>query len=272
MVLAALLLIQLKHPVMSYAEYAKVEHGRPYVLEIRQGSGRFIYFGIGHTSDPSDKQLVIARRLWDELKPEVALNESRPRTPAATFEESVRRDGEPGGLAFWAKESAAIAKSLDLPREKEIELLRQSFSAADVKTFFAVRSFEETSRRHNGDPRTPEQVVSANLSMAGSRGLTGAPRNASELDSYWPSLKMPADWRKPSLSWFDPGLGGAGTPMNKIATASSEIRDQYMVDRILEWVASGKRVFAMMGASHVAMQERAIRAALPKATVRKLMG
>ena len=254
---------------MSYAEYAKVVHPRPYVLDIRQGTGHFIYFGTGHTHDASDPQLRSLRRLWEELKPEVVLNEDGPRLPLGTLKDSVERDGEGGALAFWAKEDGIPNLSLDMTREQEVSELRKSFPAAELKTFYALRSFQELSRRPEGarGNRTPEQIVSANLFRAAANGLIGGPSSAAELDAIWPSLKMPHDWRKPESSWFDPGLSGAGTVLNRIATASSEIRDQYMVDRIVEWVASGKRVLAVEGASHVVMQEQAIHKALPKARI-----
>lgn len=45
-----------------------------------------------------------------------------------------------------------------------------------------------------------------------------------------------------------------------------------MLDRIAELVKQDKRIFITMGASHVVMQERAIRAMNPKAHVEVLDG
>lgn len=256
-----------QHAVMSYEEYAGVKHSRPYVLEIVQGKGRLIYFGIGHTRDPHDSQLVTAKRLWDELKPQLALNEDRTRASASTFEQSVERDGEPGALAYWAKQDKVEARSLDPSREQEIAALKARFPEPHLKLFYALRSMEQVLRRPD-EKRSPETIVQGNLMLAAMRGLKGKPRNPVELDAYWPKLGIKGEWRKPDKFWFDPGLGGAGTPLNKIATASSQFRDQHMIDLLVTELRSGKRVFAMVGASHVVMQERAIRNALPAARIR----
>lgn len=267
------LAVQVRHPIMSYEAYAKVKHARPYVLDIRQGAGEFLYFGISHTHDPKDKQIMAIRRQWDRIRPQLVLNEDVPRLALGTLEESVERDGESGAVAFWAKEVGVPNRSLDLTPNQEISELRKRFSEAELKVFYALRSYQELSRRPRDarGNRSPEQVMDANFARSTALGLSGAPKEVAELDAYWPTLRMPGDWRKAEPSWFDPGLSGAGTRLNEIARASSEVRDQFMVDRIAEWVGTGKRVLAVMGASHVVMQEQAIRKALPRAAVRRVL-
>ena len=58
---------------------------------------------------------------------------------------------------------------------------------------------------------------------------------------------------------LDPG--DIRTVFNEIARASSDYRDQFMMDTILR-TAREKRVFAVVGLSHVAMQERALKTLL----------
>lgn len=47
--------------LMTYEEYAQVEHSRPYVLRIQTRTAAILYFGIGHTRNPEDPQLKTAR-------------------------------------------------------------------------------------------------------------------------------------------------------------------------------------------------------------------
>jgi pheromone shutdown protein TraB len=66
------------------------------------------------------------------------------------------------------------------------------------------------------------------------------------------------DWRTADRSWSDPVATQAYT--NQIARLSSEFRDLHMVKLLIDEVKQGKRVFAVVGGSHVVMQERALKA------------
>jgi len=70
-----------------------------------------------------------------------------------------------------------------------------------------------------------------------------------------PQLK---DWREVSQGWFDPVASQAYT--NQISRLSGEFRDLHMVKLLIDEVRQGKRVFAVVGGSHVVMQERALKA------------
>src|SRR5512135_1011253 len=100
--------------IMTFKEYAKLHHPVPYILELKQGNGIAVYFGIKHTRDPKDPQLDKAHRLWRALKPTLCLNEDIPAQPMATFQQSVERDGERGALAYWSKQDGVLMRSIDL--------------------------------------------------------------------------------------------------------------------------------------------------------------
>jgi hypothetical protein len=61
-------------------------------------------------------------------------------------------------------------------------------------------------------------------------------------------------------AWFDPVA--SGTFLNDISRASNAYRDEFIVRLLVQHVADGRRVFAVVGGSHVIMQEAALRARL----------
>ena len=61
-------------------------------------------------------------------------------------------------------------------------------------------------------------------------------------------------------SWFDPVK--SANFLNVISRRLSEYRDRFMVDLLAGEVLQGKKVFAVVGGSHVVMQEPALRSAL----------
>jgi pheromone shutdown protein TraB len=50
------------------------------------------------------------------------------------------------------------------------------------------------------------------------------------------------------------------TFLNDISRASSDYRDGFMVQLLVQHLSEGQRVFAVVGGSHVVMQERLLRA------------
>jgi hypothetical protein len=88
--------------------------------------------------------------------------------------------------------------------------------------------------------------------------LTGSPRNLDEFVSScrkeFPDLK---DWHDVPADWFDPTQGGHYT--NELANDTGMFRDQYIYKLLLQHVRQGERVFAVIGASHVVVQEPAWR-------------
>jgi hypothetical protein len=67
-------------------------------------------------------------------------------------------------------------------------------------------------------------------------------------------------WRKATTRWFSP-VGSLGWT-NDVAAAVSRLRDKHMVSLLTREVLAGERVFAVVGFSHVVMQEPALRANL----------
>jgi hypothetical protein len=67
-------------------------------------------------------------------------------------------------------------------------------------------------------------------------------------------------WQSIPRSWFDPTR--ADIFLNEISRRSSDYRNCNMLPLVVHAVREGKRVFVLVGGTHVVMQEEALRSAL----------
>ena len=105
---------------------------------------------------------------------------------------------------------------------------------------------------------TASDVAVADLKDLAHEGVKGSLASAADIDKAWAGLHIPGDWRQPKITWIEPNENG---PLNRISEASSELRDRHVVSVLLAALGKGEKVFAVVGASHVVMQEPALRAA-----------
>lgn len=246
--------------IMTFREYNRLHHGLPYILQVKEGKGRLVYFGIKHTCDPGNPQLQTIRKLWLALKPTLVLNEDISAEPRATLQESVEIDGERGALSYWAKQDRIPMRSIDLNRADEAAMLDKQFPPATVQLFYLIRGLQqELPRRLKQDPHMkPGDVAVSDLKDLTREGVRGVLATAADIDKAWMSLHMPGDWREPKITWIEPNDNG---PLNRLSEASSELRDRHMVNVLLAALEKGDKVLAVVGASHVVMQEPDLRAA-----------
>ena len=251
--------------IMSFEEYVKKRHRVPYVLNLSAGKGRLLYFGAKHTYDPNDAEISQIEKWWLKLKPEVAFFEGAdPEASPAIVKsrEEIGRNGEPSFVLFLAARDNVPVHSLEPTQRAEIALLLKAYSPEEVKIFYVLRQIPEfKSGKHK---ETIDAYTKGVLVWLSSKPeLQGKPRTLTELQviaaRLFPQL---ADWRDVPPEWFDPATSQVQTYLNEVSRQLSEFRDRHMLTLLTEQVAQGKRVFAVVGASHVVMQERAIRAAI----------
>ena len=249
--------------IMTYKEYGKIRHGRPYIIQLKSGQGELFYFGAGHFYRADDPQSAELERRFAEFRPTVVLNESQTPPVETTRERAVERYGEPGLVSFLAAKHNVPIKSLDPPRMQEIAYLisTKRWTTEQVMLFYILRRVAENNKKTN--PRPVDEFVQQALdATAKAPGFEGLPKTVAEFEaSVKRLLPSVADWRRVDSKVFDPNPD-LGLYTNDLAYASSQYRDRYMVKLLADEVKKGGRVFAVVGASHVVMQERALKKAL----------
>ena len=245
--------------LMTWAEYRQVDHATPYVLDLCAGGGRLLYFGAKHSFDARDVQMALIEEMWADVEPTVAFNEGGDPPTLADRSEAIRLNGEAGLIRHLAAKHGVKIASLDPPKSKIAEHLQKRYPPEQVKLFFLLGAVQ-THRRNPTEPfETRMQRVFSNF--ASTRWLQGPPNSMTELQSTYRRY-LPGTLEDLSDASFDPQK--SHTFLNEMSRQSNDFRDEFMVELLLRNLRNGDRVFAVVGASHVVMQEEMIRAAVAR--------
>jgi hypothetical protein len=238
--------------LMGFSEYNARRHRFPYVASISKAGGHLVYFGSEHTRDPANPQLRQIEREFQRTKPDLVFVEGGSPPVLPSDNEAVRRFGEMGWVTQLAARRGITAESLDPPFSREIAQLRPQFPEEQLKLFYALRQIPHFR------PELPvERQAKWWLDQLSIQGLNCAPHTVEELKFAAGRMLPGIQWDKPGATLFDPTRTDG--PTNAIARASMNVRDEFMLKKIGAALASGRRVFAIAGGSHVIRQERALR-------------
>jgi len=249
--------------IMSYKDYGRIRHARPYILNFKTDKGALLYFGIGHAYRADDPQIEKLEKEFLQFRPTLILNESGTPPAAATAREAIEKYGEPGLLSFLAKKHNLPIKSLDPPRLDEIKYIlgTKRWTLEQVFLFYVLRQIPENNKKTN--PQIPDAMVEEAIKRSSKMpGFENLPKTLAEFEAsvkkHFPQV---ADWRKIEQKIFDPNPD-LGNFTNDIADASVQFRGKFMVKTLVEEARRGERVFAVVGASHVVKQEKALKTLL----------
>ncbi len=249
--------------LMSWDEYRTISHVAPYVLDITVGEGRLVYIGSRHVFDPERLDVRLIEALWSQVEPELAFNEGGDPPTYDDRDTAVRMAGEAGLVRYLAGRDDVPVAILDPTRAEVVAVLLDEYPAERLKLFqllLAVKS-------HRDNPTEPFKERMALVLRHRSKvpGLENVPPQSLEelAESYEHEFPDAGSFRDVPSAWFDPVR--TDTFLNDIARKSGVIRDEFMIELLTRHALAGRRVFAVVGASHVVVQERAIRWLLQKA-------
>ena len=251
------------YPMMSWQEYKSHTYKWPYIYQIdTPGGGSLLYFGAEHLYLPRDPQFSKIEALWNQFHPEIVFNEGNtPDIGQSNKEQAIERYGEVGLVIFLARREAhkVYFQSIDPKFEKEVAALRKKYLAKQLKMFYILR--QKSTHDRMSKPESSLETYLDNFIKNDLRALKAHPNSISELESiyaeYFPDR---GSYKDAPYSLVDPAPDPTVTEtiFNEISRASTEYRDQFMIGQISRFVCQ-KRVFAVVGATHVVMQEPAIR-------------
>jgi hypothetical protein len=201
----------------------------------------------------------VIESLWSQVEPELAFNEGGDPPTEASKEEAIRRYGEAGFVRFLAARDRVPVASLDPTKAQLAAVLSPTFGAELVKMSFVLSQV----RHHRLNPiSTFEEHMALTFSLLNhTPGLEGPPRSLTELAQLFESRFPGAgSYRDMPDSWTDPVK--EINVINELSRRTNEERDRFMVQLLVGRVRQGRRVFAVVGETHVVMQEAALRAAL----------
>src|SRR5690606_11648823 len=137
--------------------------------------------------------------------------------------------------------------------------LRKKYSDTEIFIHGVLTQTEQAKRKGKTNMELDTMVIKA-IEKAKKVGFELEMDNLHTFSETVNSLISAGDWHDIELDIIAPKTS---TFLNRniiqeIAVESSAIRDRYMINLILEEVGKGKKVFAVVGASHVIMQEPGI--------------
>lgn len=243
--------------IMTWKQYSRLSIKWPHILKVESAKGSLLYYGADHTRNPKDQQIAEIERLWQELHPDIAFNEGGDPPTEISIDSAVTKYGEPGLVRYLAARDKVPVSSLDPTRAEQSAFLLKKFAPEKVKLFFVLRVVAQHKQKSNAG-LIEEELTRVFPIFAATANLGVAPNSIAELESsyarYFPGQ---GNFKDAKLSWFDPLQ--SENFLNEMGRRLSEYRDQYMMKLITDSVKQGRRVFAVVGGSHVVMQERAIR-------------
>jgi hypothetical protein len=234
-------------------------HKNPYILELNSHPGGLFYFGAVHTIDLDNPQFTMIEQHWNQFKPDLALSEGGLWPVEATRGNSIKKYGEQGLLMYLANRDNIPVKCIDPSRQQQTCFLSSSFQAWEIKMYFALVQVAINQRM--GWKNSPERINNELDSLSKMNYLEVKPLDFTEFQHLFSTLFPDIeDWRQISNDLFHRDyIGGFVAKIHKKLLG---YRNQYMLIRLIREVTKGNRVFAVVGRSHVMIQEPVLKSAL----------
>ncbi len=272
--------IKIPSQIMSFEDYANFEHAQPYIYSLEKDDKKLTYFGARHSHNPNDPMFDEIEENFNTAQPKLViveginnLEENKDRVIEYLSKETPEQAIERGGESRFALKLAA-EKGIDMqcpePKmNKEIKFLEtQSFSREAIFAFYLYRTMNQYWRLDKEKRPSIEEYLKPYLDeFKNDAGWEDFEFSAEHLEligrEIWgdkgllDNPKFAADRIDP-VPW--PEKQTEQTMINQVARASSQYRDEYIVEKIKEALKQKGNVFVVYGASHAVMQEPAMRA------------
>lgn len=246
--------------LMSWEEYIRQPRKNPYVLELESKKGNLLYYGAFHSVDLEHPQFTTIERRWTAFRPTLALSEGNIWPLESTRDEAIRKHGEQGLLRFLAARDSVPIICIDPPRLLQAKYLRNYFSAEQVKVYIILRQ-AKINQMLERDPNDLSDTRRFLVIMEEFKSFRFPPHRLIDfeeiVENLFPNLK---DWQKISEDYFYNVEKGKFLP--QVHRKLMDYRDQHMLRKLFKELRNGHRIFAIVGRSHVVMQEPVLRAKL----------
>lgn len=226
------------------------------VVELRGRESALVLFGTRHRTDPADPVWAELEQRVAALRPTVILVEG-DGPPEPTRELAITHGGDGGFLCWLATQRRVPCRSLDLPEPEEARRLLLRHDPDEVLLFLTVRALAYFNPRPTAE-RPPGDLVQWALRrygpMAGLPAATEAGLGATcerVLHRSWDPSAVTTDWHDPRKSDLQ---------TQRISRESDELREPYMLERLLASPGGEARVFAVVGEGHLCNLQADLRA------------
>lgn len=262
--------------LLPYSKYATIEHPRPYEYHLVSGDREILFFGPGHSNDPSNPVFEHIREQLDTQKPDLVLVEGMESINTSTIDElkqraahisdteAIQKHGENFFTAKLAIERGVRVLSPEPGDPSSVAYLEQRGLSRD-----AIFSQQMASliTQYARTQTKPEFEIYAASHLQRMRDQFGWKDFDFSLDHFraihQDVFGVEFDLGQTQL-YRDacdpvPWEGRTYRQTNHVAAAWGEFRDRYIIDAIQDFLDTHKKVFVVYGASHAVIQEPALR-------------
>ena len=240
---------------MSMKDYKDIweTHRRPYIYTIESTKGgKVTIVGVEHLNNPNHSQFDTIRKVWNEMKPDIAFVEGRLGFMFTWFMSPIENYGESGLVSSLAKKNNSDLYTWEPTRNDEIPILLKKHSADRIALFYSFRAyFSNTKGKENINKEKELQKYLENRTDY--EHIRGIYKNWQELDSVWSNDYPEIEWRDYSTS-----NGWPEGYLHDIWNSSNLTRDEHLVQSVIELVEKGKNVFVTVGSSHAPRIEKTL--------------
>jgi hypothetical protein len=237
----------------------------PYVWEDSAGIKHLAVVGTLHTRDPRAPMYIEIERVFERLRPDLVLHESRGPERADTLRDrAIERGGGIGHAHYLANRQGAVIQSGDAPERAEFAALLERYPAEEVLVFL-------TSQRLLGgyDPDSAAVAQAYPRFFTGYLHEYGLPFRdgwdtwSGFLRTYARVMGRPLTASSWDPDWVSP-IRDAGR-LSEIARASTEFRDEWLLNAIRQELQDHDRVLVIFGGWHVVALEPVLGSVLRQA-------
>lgn len=252
--------------LMSWPEYGRTTHAVPYILKVDAKPGVLLYFGAEHMKgQPYHAQVEQIEARWREFRPSIAFSEGWDPPVEQNPQEAVRLYGEPGLVRYLAKRDGVPVNNMEPPEKDRYKDLRRRFTAEQIRLYMITQNVYQNLRSLPREEVEKQVIGQIRRRFETEPLLTGLPRTIPEVeDSFRRLLPHVQDWRRMTVEEVQPYPPKSF--LGEISASLGTYRDRFMVSLLIRSVQKGERVFAVVGASHVVMQEPVLRKTFPGLT------
>jgi len=239
--------------LITWEQYSSLSYHGPYILEFKSDRGSLVYYGAIHSMNPGDPQFSDIEKKWEEFQPTLAFSEGGIWPLAKSREDAIRKYGEQGILRFLSNRDGISIQSIEPDMRREALHLSKYFPSDLVKVFYILRQayIHRRMMKDINDCRYADTILNELSKIKHFKHTPGSLADFEEMVSrLFPELQ---DWKYVPRSWFSSKKSERWT--NEMCRVVNDFRNQHMLEILIRELKKGKKIFCVVGRSHVVMQE-----------------
>jgi hypothetical protein len=240
--------------------YKELSAGKPvpYCFEIKRGRQTLFYFGANHSHDPKDKQYPILRRYWKKFldtrsTKKAAVIEGYPRKIRKNDREAIMSGSEGSLVTLWAHNKGMPIINPEPPLEDSLAKLIRRFPK-DAVRYYHFAGLVDNWLRYNPRPnflKWMDDVMKFYQKEYGWENYTLMRMKEVHRKLFGKRFTL----RNPHAFNLLVNPNRTDTIINRIAQASSDIRDEAILRRIIKEWRAGRSLFVAYGSGHAFLHE-----------------